>query len=126
MLEFVKGKSLVGPVIILIGGIYSIVIGLIGVILRLTIYKDWIEVSILPAYLLILFGIMVLLLGFIAVIGGMFSNYITLILGVVLILAWLFVLPPITVQGLTFTYYLVGVAPILFTVGGLLGVVLKE
>ncbi|MFW9850903.1 MAG: hypothetical protein ACFFF4_17385 [Candidatus Thorarchaeota archaeon] len=125
MLEFVKGKSLVGPGIILIGGIYSIVMGLIGVILKLTIYKGS-ELSILPAYLLILFGIMVLLLGFIAVIGGMFSNYITLILGVVLIYAWLFVLPPITVQDLTFTYYLVGVAPILFTVGGLLGVVLKE
>ncbi|MFW9850967.1 MAG: hypothetical protein ACFFF4_17705 [Candidatus Thorarchaeota archaeon] len=124
MLEFVKGKSLVGPVMILIGGIYLIVLGLIGVILSQT--RNWYDLSILPAYLLILFGIIVLLLGFISAIGGMMSNYISSILGVFLIYAWLFVLRPITVPELPFAYYSVGVGPILSTVGGLLGVVLKE
>lgn len=124
MVEFVKGKSLVGPVIILIGGIYLIVLGSIGVILYMTI--NFYDLSILPAYLLILFGIIVLLLGFNAAIGGMISNYITLILGVFLIYAWLFVLPPLPGPDLIIFYYSVGVGPILSTVGGLLGVVLKE
>lgn len=129
MVEFVKGKALVGPVVSLIGAICSIVIGLLGVIDSLTIYQTIYASNpmiILPGVLLLIFGIIVLLLSFFAAKGNMNGNYITLILGVVLVLAWLFVLQPPPAPIPATSYYLVGTGPILFIIGGLLGVVLKE
>lgn len=129
MVEFVKGNALFGPVVSLIGGIYSLIVGLMGVINSLTTYQAIYATNpmiIVPGVLLVIFGIIVLLLGYFAAKGNMNGNYITLILGVVVVLAWLFVLQPPPAPIPVTDYYLVGIAPILFTVGGLLGVVLKE
>ncbi|MFX1441749.1 MAG: hypothetical protein ACFFFD_16030 [Promethearchaeota archaeon] len=129
MVEFVKGKALVGPVVTLIGGIYSLIVGLMGVIESLTTYQAIYATNpmiIVPGVMLLIFGIIILILGYFAAKGNMNANYITLILGIVLVLAWLFVLQPPPAPMPETSYYLVGIAPILFTIGGLLGVVLKE
>ncbi|MFW9964947.1 MAG: hypothetical protein ACFFCX_15360 [Candidatus Sifarchaeia archaeon] len=129
MVEFVKGKALVGPVVTMFGGIYSLVIGLFGVNNSLTIYLALFEanpMTIVPAVLALIFGIIILLLGFFAAKGNMTGNYITLVLGIVLVLAWLFVLQPPPPPVPEITYYIFGAAPIVFTAGGLLGVFLKE
>jgi hypothetical protein len=108
MVEFVKGKALFGPVVTLIGGIFSLLVGVYGLIdPGIMGLFETNPMIILPQVISLIFGIII-------------------ILGLLAVVVWLFVLQPPPAPIPEIHYYLVGVGPILYLVGGILGFVIKE
>jgi hypothetical protein len=81
---------------------------------------------ILPQVISLIFGIIILIGGYLAAKGNMNGNYFAIILGLIAVVVWLFVLQPPPAPISEIHYYLVGIGPILYLVGGILGFVIKE
>ncbi|MHA2071362.1 MAG: hypothetical protein ACW985_06205 [Candidatus Thorarchaeota archaeon] len=127
MVEFVKGKALLGPALTLIGGIFSLFVAVYGIMdpAIMGLFETNATI-ILPQVASLIFGIIILVGGYLAAKGNMNGNYISIILGLIVIVLWLFVLQPPPAPINEIHYYLVGVGPILYLIGGILGVVIKE
>jgi Na+/proline symporter len=81
---------------------------------------------VVPAATLLIVGVVFLLGGYFAAKGNMYGNYLAVILGIILVVLWLFVLQPPPAPFPEINYYLVGIGPIVILVGGILGFLLKE
>ncbi|MHA2379962.1 MAG: hypothetical protein ACXADS_11865 [Candidatus Thorarchaeota archaeon] len=127
MVEFVKGKAFLGPALTLIGGISSLLVGVYGLIdPALMGLFETTPMIIVPQVASLIFGIIILVVGILAAKGNMNGNYIAIILGLIVVVVWIFVLQPPPAPVPEIHYYLVGIGPILYLVGGILGFVLKE
>ncbi|MHA2127073.1 MAG: hypothetical protein ACW99E_17390 [Promethearchaeota archaeon] len=104
MVDFVKGKAIIGPALALIGGFLLI------------ITPVFIPLLTLPVIMAIVFGIIGLLGGLVSLTGRMIGNYIAIVIGLIAIIG---TVNTLFVASLYFE-------PILILVGGVLGVFIKE
>jgi len=127
VVEFVKGKALFGPILILIGGIVSLLLAVFWMVDPLTwqVFETN-PIVVLPMVILLIVGIVFVLGGYFAARGNMYGNYLAVILGIILVVLWVFVLQPPPAPIPEINYYLVGIGPIVILVGGILGFFLKE
>lgn len=119
MVEFVKGKALIGPVVAIIGGLLLLIAGLIGLtnpIIQLAIALG-LGILVVPFAIALIFGLLGILAGLAAAIGKEKANYVAIIIGL------------IATIGMFIPLFLVSLAyidPILILVGGVLGIIIKE
>ncbi len=123
LVEIVKGKSLIGPVISIIGGVFALVVGVI-------VYVDLSSMSILPAEALVP-PIVILILGAIGLLAGVLDiiniklvNYITIVLGLIGIIYMITVHEP--APPIPYHYFILSwTGPPIILVGGVIGVIIS-
>ncbi|MHA1986205.1 MAG: hypothetical protein ACW98D_06170 [Promethearchaeota archaeon] len=114
MVEFVKGKALIGPAVSIIGGLLWL-IGAIVVFAALGPLLLFLGILATPAIIALILSIIAILGGVVAATGNKLGNYITIVIGL------------IGVIGLFgFIASLAWIDPILVLVGGVLGILIKE
>jgi len=123
MVEFVKGKLLIGPILALIGAILLLIAGLIAVtnpILQLAM--QLIPTLALTFVMPIILGILGLVGAFMAATGRKVGNYVTIIVGLVAVIGMFIPIYFIFPLVMSFIY----IDPFLVLIGGIIGVLLKE
>lgn len=123
MVEFVKGKLLIGPVLALIGAILLLIGGLIAVAnpliqLAMTLLPTIALTFVMP----IILGILGLVGAFMAATGRKVGNYVTIVVGLVAIIGMFIPIYFVFPLVMSFIY----VDPFLILIGGIIGVLLKE
>ncbi|MHA2181370.1 MAG: hypothetical protein ACXAAH_08095 [Promethearchaeota archaeon] len=116
MVEFVKGKLIIGPIIALIGGSLLLIGGMISFPLMVIALQIYLLYAI-PFIMAIIFGLLGILGGIVGLMGNMKGNYIAIIIGFV------------TTIGMFvpfFIYSFIFIDPILILIGGILGVLIEE
>lgn len=126
MVEFVKGKALIGAIVVLIGGLIQLLGSVIGFTdpLTWTLFETNATV-ILPGVLALVFGILVVFGGLWVAMGNSKGNYIALFIGLLGVILWLFLLPPPAPIPYE-TYIKIPVPPFLYLVGGLFGISITQ
>jgi len=123
MVETVKGKMLIGPIIALIGGILLLIAGLIGLTNPLLqALMALVPIIALSFVMSLLLGILALVGAFMAITGKKAGNYLTLIAGLVGTVGMFIPLYYVVMLVITFIF----IDPILILIGGILGVLIKE
>jgi hypothetical protein len=122
MVEFVKGKALIGAIVVLIGGFLELLFG-VQSMLNPAVWAPLERV--IPSALALIFGIIVLLGGLLVLMGNNSGNTIAIIIGLLLVLVWSFLAePPV---ALPYAYYIKAfVGPFVYLMGGLFGLSIKE
>jgi len=123
LVEIVKGKGLIGPVITLIGGVFALTVGVIE-------YVDLSSMPILPAealvppIIILILGAIGLLAGVLAVINIKLVNYIIIVLGLIGIIYLIFVPEP--PPPIPYHYFILSwIGPPIILVGGVIGVIIS-
>jgi hypothetical protein len=118
-----------GALTVLLGGL----VGLVGGVQSLIDPETWsyFETNwfvIVPSALWLIFAIIAILGGFLAVTGNSSGNTWAVIAGLISVLGFAFLLqPPLTAITLSLTYYVKGaVGPVVYLMGGLFGLAIKE
>ncbi|MFW9850965.1 MAG: hypothetical protein ACFFF4_17695 [Candidatus Thorarchaeota archaeon] len=126
MVEFVKGKALLGAIIVLVGGLLEVVTTIQGFLDpdTWTVFETNATV-IIPGIVTLIFGILVVVGGLLVAVGSSKGNYFAIILGLIIIIFWHFILPPPAPLPYD-TYVKVTAAPFLYLVGGLFGLSIAE
>jgi len=122
MVEIVKGKALIGAIVLLIGGLLALLQAVTGITnpLTWTIFETNPTV-ILPGIAALIFGTLVVFGGLWVAMGNSKGNYIALFLGLFGVVLWHFLLPP--PDPVPYEMYIkVLVPPLIFLVGGLFGI----
>jgi hypothetical protein len=122
VVEFVKGKALMGAIVILVGGLLELLFGVQSMLNP----EVWAPLErVLPSALALIFGIIVVLAGLLVLTGNNSGNMITIIMGLLLVLVWSFLAePPV---ALPYAYYIKAfVGPLVYLMGGLFGLSIKE
>lgn len=118
MVELVKGKLLIGPVVALIGGLLLLIAGIIGLTNPLLQFlMILLPLLAVPLVMALIFGLIAMLGAILAMTGKSKGNYITAIIGI------------ITTIGMFIPLFVISLAyidPILILIGGILGIVIKE
>ncbi|MFX0022236.1 MAG: hypothetical protein ACFE9S_07905 [Candidatus Hermodarchaeota archaeon] len=124
MVEFVKGKALIGPAIIVVGGAFALIVGVIVYVdLNYLLGLAFPEALVPPIVILIL-GIVGLLAGVLAVINIKLVNYITVVLGLIGIIYMYFVPEPS--PPIPYHYFVLSwIGPPIILVGGVIGVIMS-
>jgi hypothetical protein len=121
LIKFVKCKALIGPVIVIIGGIYSLIVAVIEMVDLNSILG---LSAIIPHIVIISLGIPSLILGILALISIKFTNYIAVVLGLIGVIYLSTI--PLPVPPIPYYYYpLMWIGPPLVLVGGIIGVVIS-
>ncbi len=126
MVEFVKGKALIGAIVVLIGGLIQLLSSVIAFTdpLTWTLFETNATV-ILPGVLALVFGILVVFGGLWVAMGNSKGNYIALFLGLIAVILWHFLQPPPAPVPYE-SYIKVLVSPFLYLVGGLFGISITQ
>jgi len=126
LVKIVKGKLLVGPILVLIGGAMLIIACIIGYT-RPEFAPALAAVPIinLSFILPLILGILSIFGAILALIGKTYINYIIIIIGLV---GTIGMITPIAFYNLLYTLVvpLAFIDPVLVLIGGILGVVIKE
>ncbi|MFW9908592.1 MAG: hypothetical protein ACFFEF_08445 [Candidatus Thorarchaeota archaeon] len=127
MVEFVKGKALLGAIVVLVGGLLEVLVAVQGFLNpdAWTIFNSGNVMIFLPGVVAMIFGILVILGGFLVLIGNGKGNYLAIFLGLIVIALWHFLLPP--PASIPYESYIkILVDPFLYFVGGLFGLSIAE
>jgi hypothetical protein len=122
VVEFVKGKALMGAIVILVGGFLELLFGVQSMLNP----EVWAPLErVLPSALALVFGIIAVLGGLLVLIGNNSGNTIAIVIGLLLVLVWSFLSePPV---ALPYAYYIKAfVGPLVYLMGGLFGLSMKE
>jgi hypothetical protein len=123
LVEFVKGKDLIGPVISIFGGVFALIVGVI-VYVDLRSMLGLPPETLVPPIIILILGAIGLLAGVLAVINIKLVNYIIIVLGLIGIIYLIFVPEPS--PPIPYYYFILSwTGPPIILFGGVIGVIIS-
>jgi hypothetical protein len=124
LVEFVKGKALIGPFVIFFGGLFSLIVST-NATLDIMDRLPGNDAATLPAILYIIFGVIGLLIGLSCSLGKSILKYITLGWGVIGIIGMIIMpVPPASIPY--YHYIMIWIGPLVVVLGGVFSLLMKE
>ena len=123
MVEFIKGKLLVGPIVAIIGSVMLLLGGIWGVCIpEMQVLMEIYPILYLTFVLPIILGAVGIVGAILVIINRKFGNYAVIIVGLIAVVG-LFI-PILIVFPLVMSLFYID--PFLILIGGILGVVIRE